>query len=70
MPLVWNSAVINTEKLEAMTEVQMKRLPGMDRDVATVWTEAVSIQTIGAVKPKSTQRLGGQFTLFVLRGRA
>lgn len=36
----------------------------------TVWTEAVSIQTIGAVKPKSTQRLGGQFTLFVLRGRA
>ena len=40
VPLVWNSAVINTEKLEAMTEVEMKRLPGLDRDVATVWSEA------------------------------
>ncbi len=40
IPLTWNSAVINTEKLEAMTEVQMLRLPGMDRDVATVWSEA------------------------------
>ncbi len=40
VPLTWNSAVINTEKLEAMTEVEMKTLPGMDREVATVWTEA------------------------------
>jgi FAD/FMN-containing dehydrogenase/Fe-S oxidoreductase len=40
IPLTWNSAVINTEKLEAMTEVEMKTLPGMDREVATVWTEA------------------------------
>ncbi|HZE92826.1 MAG TPA: FAD/FMN-binding oxidoreductase [Rhizobacter sp.] len=40
VPLTWNSAVINTEKLEAMTEVEFVRLPGMDRDVATVWTEA------------------------------
>jgi FAD/FMN-containing dehydrogenase/Fe-S oxidoreductase len=40
VPLTWNSAVINTEKLEAMTEVEMVRLPGMDRDVATIWTEA------------------------------
>jgi FAD/FMN-containing dehydrogenase/Fe-S oxidoreductase len=40
IPLTWKSAVINTEKLEAMTEVEMKRLPGMDRDVATVWSEA------------------------------
>ncbi len=40
IPLTWNSAVINTEKLEDMTEVQMLRLPGMDRDVATVWSEA------------------------------
>jgi FAD/FMN-containing dehydrogenase/Fe-S oxidoreductase len=40
VPLTWNSAVINTEKLEAMTEVEMKVLPGMDREVATVWTEA------------------------------
>jgi FAD/FMN-containing dehydrogenase/Fe-S oxidoreductase len=40
IPLTWNSAVINTEKLEAMTEVEMVRLPGLDREVATVWTEA------------------------------
>ncbi len=40
VPLTWKSAVINTEKLEAMTEVQMKRLPGLDREVATVWSEA------------------------------
>ncbi|MGK2898784.1 MAG: FAD-binding and (Fe-S)-binding domain-containing protein, partial [Burkholderiaceae bacterium] len=40
IPLTWNSAVINTEKLEAMTEVEMMTLPGLDREVATVWTEA------------------------------
>ena len=40
IPLTWNSAVINTEKLEAMTEVEMKTLPGMDFEVATVWSEA------------------------------
>ncbi|MDO9360809.1 MAG: FAD/FMN-binding oxidoreductase [Polaromonas sp.] len=40
IPLTWKSAVINTEKLEAMTEVEMVRLPGIDLPVATVWTEA------------------------------
>ena len=40
IPLVWSSAVINTEKLEAMTEVEMRSLPGLDGEVATVWTEA------------------------------
>ncbi|RYF74474.1 MAG: DUF3683 domain-containing protein, partial [Comamonadaceae bacterium] len=40
IPLTWNSAVINTEKLEAMTEVEMVRLPGLAEPVATVWTEA------------------------------
>ena len=40
VPLTWNSAVINTEKLEAMSEVEMVALPGVDRPVATVWTEA------------------------------
>ncbi|WP_332775097.1 FAD/FMN-binding oxidoreductase [Polaromonas sp.] len=40
IPLTWKSAVINTEKLEAMTEVEMVSLPGLDRPVATVWTEA------------------------------
>ena len=39
-PLTWKSAVINTEKLEAMTEVEMRVLPGLDREVATIWTEA------------------------------
>lgn len=40
IPLSWRSAVINTEKLEAMTEVEMVRLPGLAHDVPTVWTEA------------------------------
>ena len=40
IPLTWKSAVINTEKLEAMTEVEMIMLPGLDQPVATVWTEA------------------------------
>ena len=40
IPLTWKSAVINTEKLEAMTEVEMVELPGLDKPVATVWTEA------------------------------
>jgi len=40
IPLTSKSVVINTEKLEAMTEVQMQRLPGLDHEVGTVWTEA------------------------------
>jgi len=40
VPLTWKSAVINTEKLEAMSEVEMVTLPGVDRPVPTVWTEA------------------------------
>ena len=40
VPLVWNSAVINTEKLEALRGVEMLRLPGLDREVATIYSEA------------------------------
>jgi len=40
IPLTWQSAVINTEKLEAMTEVEKVRLPGLSEPVATIWTEA------------------------------
>ncbi|MEY4138949.1 MAG: hypothetical protein RLZZ371_1131, partial [Pseudomonadota bacterium] len=40
IPLTWKSVVINTEKLEAMTEVEMRKLPGLDHEVGTVWTEA------------------------------
>ena len=40
IPLVWNSAVINTEKLEALTEVELRTLPGVAQPVPTVWTEA------------------------------
>jgi len=40
IPLTWKSAVINTEKLEAMTEVEMLSLPGVAQPVATIWTEA------------------------------
>ena len=40
VPLTRKSAVLNTEKLEAMSEVQMRRLPGLDYEVATVWSQA------------------------------
>jgi FAD/FMN-containing dehydrogenase/Fe-S oxidoreductase len=40
IPLTWNSAVINTEKLEAMSEVELVALPGVGQPVATVWSEA------------------------------
>ena len=40
IPLTWRSAVINTEKLEAMTEVEMRMLPGVAHEVGTIWTEA------------------------------
>jgi FAD/FMN-containing dehydrogenase/Fe-S oxidoreductase len=40
IPLTWKSVVINTEKLEAMTEVEMLQLPGLDQAVGTVWSEA------------------------------
>lgn len=40
IPLTWKSAVINTEKLEAMTEVEKVAIPGHAEPVPTVWTEA------------------------------
>jgi hypothetical protein len=40
VPLTWKSAVINTEKLEAMSEVEMLTLPGVPHPVATVYSEA------------------------------
>jgi FAD/FMN-containing dehydrogenase/Fe-S oxidoreductase len=40
VPLTWKSAVINTEKLEAMTEVEFVALPGVEKPVPTIWTEA------------------------------
>ncbi len=40
VPLTWKSAVINTEKLEAMSGVEPVVLPGVDAAVPTVWTEA------------------------------
>ncbi|WP_395687647.1 DUF3683 domain-containing protein [Caenimonas koreensis] len=40
IPLTWKSAVINTEKLEAMTEVEMVSLPGHAQPLPTIWTEA------------------------------
>jgi FAD/FMN-containing dehydrogenase/Fe-S oxidoreductase len=40
IPLTWKSAVINTEKLEAMSEVEWVELPCLPQPVATVWTEA------------------------------
>ena len=40
VPLTWKSAVINTEKLEAMTEVELVAVPGHEQPLPTVWTEA------------------------------
>jgi FAD/FMN-containing dehydrogenase/Fe-S oxidoreductase len=40
VPLTWKSAVVNTEKLEQMTEVEQVELPGVGRPVATIWTGA------------------------------
>ena len=40
VPLTWKSAVINTEKLEAMTEVEHVPVPGHDQPLPTIWTEA------------------------------
>ncbi|WHZ12566.1 MAG: FAD/FMN-containing dehydrogenase [Burkholderiaceae bacterium] len=40
IPLTWKSAVINTEKLETMSEVDLRHLPGALHEVPTIWTEA------------------------------
>jgi FAD/FMN-containing dehydrogenase/Fe-S oxidoreductase len=40
IPLTAKSAVINTEKLIGLGEVEMTRLPGVDRDYATIHTGA------------------------------
>ncbi len=40
VPLTWRSAVINTEKLEAMGAVEMRLLPGLSTPVATITSEA------------------------------
>jgi FAD/FMN-containing dehydrogenase/Fe-S oxidoreductase len=40
VPLTWKSAVINTEKLEALTDVEMVMLPGLNQPIATVWSGA------------------------------
>ena len=40
IPLTWKSAVINTEKLEAMTEVEFVAVPGHAEQLPTIWTEA------------------------------
>ena len=40
VPLTWKSAVINTEKLEAMGAVEHLLLPGLAAPVATIYSEA------------------------------
>jgi FAD/FMN-containing dehydrogenase/Fe-S oxidoreductase len=40
VPLTARSAVINTEKLEAIGAVETMRLPGVERDYATIYTGA------------------------------
>ncbi len=40
VPLTWKSVVINTEKLESISEVELITLPGLPNKVATVFSEA------------------------------
>jgi FAD/FMN-containing dehydrogenase/Fe-S oxidoreductase len=40
IPLTWKSAVINTEKLETMTEVERFSVAGHAEPLPTIWTEA------------------------------
>ncbi len=40
IPLTPMSAVINTEKLEDLGDVEMRQLPGVDRDYATIYSGA------------------------------
>ncbi|MDP1899093.1 MAG: DUF3683 domain-containing protein [Rubrivivax sp.] len=40
VPLTWKSAVVNTEKLEALGEVELISLPGVAEPVATLFSEA------------------------------
>jgi FAD/FMN-containing dehydrogenase/Fe-S oxidoreductase len=40
VPLDWKTAVINTEKLITLGEVEPLRLPGLEREVPTIHTEA------------------------------
>jgi len=40
IPLSWKTAVINTEKLETLGEVEPLLLPGLQEPVPTIWTEA------------------------------
>lgn len=42
----------------------------LEKQSPAVWVESMSIQTVGVVKPKSTQRLAAQVNLFVLRVRS
>jgi FAD/FMN-containing dehydrogenase/Fe-S oxidoreductase len=60
VPLTWASAVINTEKLEAMSEVEMVALPGVAGEVATVWAEAgVVTQRVA----EAAERAGHEFAV-------
>ncbi len=40
VPLTWQSAVINCEKLERLSEVELVTLPGVEQPVPTVFSEA------------------------------
>jgi general secretion pathway protein M len=47
-----------------------KALAALSGQSPVVLVESLNVQTIGAVRPASIQRLGGQFSLFVLRVRS
>jgi hypothetical protein len=53
IPLTWKSAVINTEKLEAMTEVEMVDLPGIAHKVPTITPKPVLSPSVWPMQPSA-----------------
>lgn len=56
-------------RVEGALPALHKALAGMQTQTPRVVTEFVGIQTVGAVRPASTQQLSAQLTFMVLRAR-
>jgi FAD/FMN-containing dehydrogenase len=61
VPLTPWSAVINTEKLEALGEVELVAIPGRDAPVATIWTSGAGVVTRAC--PEAAERAGFVFAV-------
>ena len=59
VPLHSRSAVINTEKLNRISDVEMRKLEGLDKEVATIQSGAGSVNKKVNPKERSTAILVG-----------